>query len=421
MKRSEIIKYVIADSTVERHMMDNITGSKNFTDCEYLSLLYDIINNGNVKQDRTGTGTISVFGRQVRFDMKEGFPLLTSKKVSSKNVLIELFWFLGKHMKSEYYRQFGLTNAKYLVDNNCMIWCGDLFKAYQNDLNNVIARGDYESVYRYNPSWFKPSLTDGLPLLLEYDYFIDKLKSSDDFCKRWGNLGKVYGHQWNRFGEYEGNTDDFFEGTDQIAKLIKQLRDNPDSRRIMLNAWNPNDLHDMVLPPCHYGFQLYTRELSYQERFELASHHVYAGGGMIREGLSGSLFYKGEEQDMKTFDEHNIPKRAISLMWNQRSVDTPLGLPYNIASYGFLLHMFAKVVNMVPEELVGNLGDTHIYLDQLDGVKKQLSNETFRLPTLQIGGWGQEEKFKTMTDFDLEDFRLFDYKNAGTVKYPLSN
>ena len=199
--------------------------------------------------------------------------------------------------------------------------------------------------------------------------FINKIKTDDEFAKKWGSLGKIYGYQWRRWANYTG--DEINEGTyemtnepiDQISELIRQLKDNPDSRRLLISAWNPAEVDDCVLPPCHYGFQVYTRELSRLERIQLGLKAGWKPKGYIE---------NFEHEDLNGW---NIPTRAISLMWNQRSVDSFLGLPFNIASYGLLLELIAKAVNMVPDQLIGNLGDVHLYSNHIEQAKEQIGRE----------------------------------------------
>ena len=293
----------------------------NNLDKQYIDLLQDILENGVTKSDRTGTGTLSVFGRQIRHKMSEGFPLLTTKKMPFRLIATELMWFLR-----------GDTNIKYLVDNDCHIWDGDAYKRYSNHFIG------YEDV---------PNK----------ELFIEQIKTDDEFAKKWGNLGPVYGKQWRNWEGLNSNTD-------QIANLINDLKTNPDSRRLMVSSWNVGELNQMTLPPCHYGFQVYTRELSLTERRNLVTLEKYESvynGGDSRNTLSHS-----------EIDQWGYPIRAISLMWNQRSVDTFLGLPFNIASYGLLLEIIAKEVNMVPEELIGNLGDVHLYSNHIEQAKEQI-------------------------------------------------
>ena len=315
----------------------------NKLDKTYTDLLQDILDNGVTKQDRTGTGTISVFGRQIRHDMKDGFPLLTTKKMPWKSIVTELLWFLR-----------GDTNIKYLVDNGCNIWTGDAKKNYDKHFSEYWTSGD-------NPPKFNN---------ISNEEFEKRIKDDNEFAKKWGELGPIYGKQWRDWGskkEYGQGESIMYGGIDQIQNLINDLKTNPDSRRLMVNAWNVGELDQMVLPPCHYGFQVYTRELKYHER------RAYRAK-LVREG---KIPFDGEPigDDFEDLDKHNIPTRAISLMWNQRSVDTFLGLPFNIASYGLLLEIIAKEVNMVPEELIGNLGDVHLYSNHIEQAKKQIGRD----------------------------------------------
>jgi thymidylate synthase len=295
----------------------------NNLDSRYQVLLEDILYWGVQKTDRTGTGVTSVFGRQIRHKMSEGFPLLTTKKMAWKQIVSELLWFLT-----------GQTNIAFLHKYNNHIWDGDYIKSGRDD----------------------------------------------------GDLGPIYGHQWRNWGGWKEVkfTDEKDEngylkpthikhsGIDQIDDLIKQLKSNPDSRRLMVSAWNVGDLDKMVLPPCHYGFQIYTQE---------------------REG-----------------------KRYISLMWNQRSVDTFLGLPFNIASYGLLLHIIANEVDMIPDELIGNLGDVHLYTNHIEQAKEQMSRTPYKLPTLKT-----EVKIDGICCATPDDFILEGYQHHPRIKAPLSN
>ena len=319
----------------------------NTLDLNYQNLLTDIISNGVNKEDRTGTGTISIFGRQIHHKMSDGFPLLTTKKMPFKTIVTELLWFLR-----------GDTNIKYLVDNNCHIWDGDAYKNYKTKTEIMMGHGFHGT-------------------LLSQEQFINKIKTDDEFAKTWGELGPVYGKQWRKWreGKYtnewvvdgleipDGPTY-WKEGIDQIANLINDLKTNPDSRRLLVSSWNCSDLDQMVLPPCHYGFQVYTRELSLEERENLMDK-IY---GLTKET-------RIVPWNILDINKANIPTRAISLMWNQRSVDTFLGLPFNIASYGLLLEIIAKAVNMVPDELIGNLGDVHLYSNHVEQAKEQIGRE----------------------------------------------
>ena len=329
----------------------------NKLDKDYQSLLKDVLENGVKKEDRTGTGTISVFGRQIRHKMSDGFPLLTTKKMAFKTMVTELLWFLK-----------GDTNIKYLVDNGCNIWNGDAYKKYAD---------------QFVPGWHGPRYTQ--------EQFIELIKTNDAFARDWGELGPIYGKQWREWKTESiikttlkdplSGEDTYVNGTkyiDQIKNLINDLKTNPDSRRLMVNAWNVGELDQMTLPPCHYGFQVYTRLTTREEK-------------IVNPGKY----------------------RAISLMWNQRSVDTFLGLPFNIASYGTLLMLLAEECNMIPGELIGNLGDTHLYKNHIDQANKQCGRQSYDLPTIELSN------VDTINgEFDYE---IKGYKSHPTIKAPLSN
>jgi len=374
----------------------------NKLDNDYKELLLDIMTNGVKKNDRTKTGTLSVFGRQIRHKMSEGFPVITTKKMYWKGIVTELIWFLR-----------GDTNIKFLVDNDCHIWDGDAYKRYVNHWGDPIDPVNFELYTRLDLHPNKRIFTK--------EEFINKIKTDDEFAKSWGELGPIYGKQWRRWTKYEQNTkvDGVYDEAiiDQIQNLINDLKTNPDSRRLMVNAWNVGELDNMVLPPCHYGFQVWTRELSDEERIKL----------FVK--LENPKGYEGEKitdtvQERLTIN--NIPTRAISLMWNQRSIDTGLGLPYNITSYALLLTILGKMTNMIPEELIGNLGDTHIYSDHIDGLKEQLTREPYQLPTLKINSgnenWHLLELDEVLNTLDPSStFKLENYQSHPTIKLPLSN
>jgi thymidylate synthase len=366
----------------------------NNLDKQYQQLLQDIIDYGVEKKDRTGTGTKSIFGYTIRHNMKDGFPLLTTKRMAWKSIVTELLWFLQ-----------GDTNIKYLVDNGCHIWDGD---AYKNYLNVTKHEFQLNSAMSGHPHFNLKTKED----------FIEKIKTDERFAKEYGELGPIYGKQWRQWQGWVDVPDvsAFFKGSlwfDQIQRLIHMLKTEPDSRRLMVNAWNVADLDKMVLPPCHYGFQVYTRELSHQERSDLKNSPPYnygkpANGKLINERL---------------LDSNNVPTRAISLMWNQRSVDTFLGLPFNIASYGLLLTLLGKLVNMVPEQVIGNLGDTHLYLNHIEQATEQKSRQSYELPWVELNF---DFKFKDgyivdWGNINVSDIELVNYLSAPSLKAPLSN
>jgi len=296
----------------------------NKLDEQYRGILAELLYNGKEKGDRTGTGTLSKFGMQIRHKMSDGFPLLTTKKMAVKTMMTELKWFLK-----------GDTNIKYLVDNGCNIWNGDAYKNYKN----------YET-YAIDNSY-------GVDVL-SMEEFINKIKTNDEFAAKWGELGPIYGKQWRDW-----------DNIDQIDNLLFQLVANPDGRRLMVSAWNVGEMNDMVLPPCHYGFQCY------------------------------------------------VADGKLSLMWNQRSVDTFLGLPFNIASYGMLLMLLCEETGYKPGDLIGNLGDVHLYNNHVEQAKEQISRDGFNLPTI---------KLSNVDILNGEfDYELIDYQSATSIKAPLSN
>ena len=294
---------------------------------QYQGILRKLVLYGKEKGDRTGTGTLSYFGDQIRHNMADGFPLLTTKKMAIKTMMTELKWFLK-----------GDTNIKYLVDNNCHIWDGDAYKAYPH----------------------KDELTQ--------KEFIQRIKTDDEFAKVWGELGPIYGKQWRDWHSQKFNVakgEGYLLQIDQIAKLIVDIKKNPDSRRLMVSAWNVGEIEEVVLPPCHYGFQCYV-------------------------------------QDGK-----------LSLMWNQRSCDTFLGIPFNIASYATLLLLLCEETGLEAGELIGNLGDVHLYKNHVQQAKEQIVREPFPLPTIELsnvnilnGEW---------------DYEVKGYEYHPTIKAPLSN
>ena len=295
---------------------------------QYLDLLRRIKDEGVVKSDRTGTGTKSVFGHQMRFDLSEGFPLLTTKKVFLKGVIHELLWFLS-----------GDTNIKYLVENGVHIWDNDAYR-YYNEL--CIKHGV-------------------LPVSRE-DFLAAAGIDSPIEGYRFGDLNHVYGYQWRHWDKSE-------EGSfvDQVAQVIETIKRNPDSRRMIVSAWNVAEVEDMALPPCHVLFQFY------------------------------------------------VADGRLSCQLYQRSADTFLGVPFNIASYALLTMMIAQVCGLKAGEFVHTLGDTHLYLNHLEQVDEQLSREPRSLPTMHLN-----PEVKSVFDFRYEDFTLEGYDPHPTIKAPMS-
>jgi thymidylate synthase len=325
-----------------------------------------------------------------------------------KTMVTELLWFLR-----------GDTNIKYLVDNDCHIWDGDAYKNYVKWIESPESQDNKLEIVKIPESqeiFIKTIKGD--------DEIVRKMGSRycENFTKQWGELGPIYGKQWRSWEVYNNDDGPPYLDVDQIQNLINDLKTNPDSRRLMVNAWNVAKLDHMVLPPCHYGFQVYTRELSNERRYNIWFNNNYETG-MER-------FF--DPNNLPDFDNpyyQPTPKRSISLMWNQRSVDTFLGLPFNIASYGLLLSLIAKEVNMVPDELIGNLGDTHLYLNHIEQAKEQISREPFKnLPTLKfspIPSAHFEHHLDSFEDFIKElqphQFIIDGYECHPTIKAPLSN
>lgn len=365
---------------------------KNSVDRQYFNLISKILEEGCVKVNRTGMNALSIFDYTMKFDMNEGFPLLTSKKMFTKGITHELIWFLR-----------GETNIKYLVDNDVHIWDGDAYKSYVNNRKKYIRSEGNRSELAIE------SLEK--QLILSKEDFIDKIKIDNSFAKVYGDLGPIYGRQWRKWGGYksnfvsdgDGNIKMFCVGEiDQISNLINDLKNNPDSRRLMVSAWNVAEIDQMTLPPCHYGFQCYTSEISIVDRRKIWC-----------DSINKDISY-ADDFENSDLDKINIPKRRLSLKFNMRSVDCGLGLPFNIASYGLLLHLLSREVNMIANELIFSGGDCHIYLNHIDQVKSQLNNQTFTLPKISLTN-------KSINDLKFEDIEIVGYVSSGSVKMPLSN
>ena len=295
---------------------------------QYLNLLEKKMTEGIDKGDRTGVGTRSIFGAQLRFDLRKGFPLLTTKKVFLKGIIHELIWFVR-----------GDTNLKYLVEQEVKIWNEWPYQKYL-EANNLA-----QKYPKYSKEW--------LEKMAEY---IEKIKTDDQFAKKWGDLGPIYGKQWRDFG-----------GVDQLKDIIERIKSNPNDRRMIVSAWNPPEISEMALPPCHCFYQFY------------------------------------------------VAQGKLSLLMYQRSCDTFLGVPFNIASYALLLMMISQVTKLKAGEFIHVLGDTHIYLNHFEQVKEQLKREIRELPTMKIN-----KKVKNIEDFQYEDFTLENYNPHPSIKAPIA-
>ena len=342
----------------------------NNVDKQYLDLLQDILDNGTYKKTRAGY-VKSVFGRMLKFNLKEGFPILTTKKVFTKGIIHELLFFLK-----------GDTNIKYLVDNNVHIWDDDAYRHYLDICNVEIPLSKEEFIEAV-----KEEKTFA---------FIDKERKDILHYYKAGDLGKVYGHQWRNQGE---------KHIDQIKNIIEMLKTNPDDRRMICMAWNANDFDEMALPPCHYGFQVYTRELTPTERLEWLWEH------------SNGEYDEWKSPTKTSLDDLGVPTRELCLMWMQRSVDYGLGWCFNLVSYSILLCMIAQCVNMTVGEVCCSLGDVHIYENHLEGLKEQFTRDPFKykLPKLELN-----PNIKDIDKFTYDDIKLIDYESYPSIKLPLS-
>ncbi|WP_017472154.1 thymidylate synthase [Amphibacillus jilinensis] len=312
---------------------------------EYLNLCQSILNEGYKKNDRTNTGTYSIFGAQMRFDLSKGFPLLTTKKVNFKLIASELIWFLR-----------GDTNIQYLLKNNNNIWNEWAFKRWMES-------SDYQG----------PDMTDfgnrslvdpefNAQYQLEMEKFKQQIINNNDFAKKYGELGPVYGKQWRAWQSSKGET------IDQIANVIESIKHHPDSRRHIVSAWNPEDVpKNMALPPCHALFQFY------------------------------------------------VADGKLSCQLYQRSADVFLGVPFNIASYALLTHLIAHECGLAVGEFVHTLGDAHIYQNHVDQVKTQLTRDCFPLPTLTIN-----DKLSSIFDIELADISIDNYQSHPAIKAPIA-
>ena len=368
----------------------------NNVDKQYLDIVRDILDKGTKKQTRAGE-VLSVFDRTMRFDLKDGLPLLTTKKVFTKGCIFELLWFLS-----------GNTNIKYLLENNVNIWTDDAYRYYKELCEKHNINAAYLTVKIVNKEEFIKKTLNG-----DTEEFILVIDEDDVYKEKlikyhFGDLGDVYGKQWRRFG---------ISQFDQIQHIVEMLLTNPDDRRMLCVAFNPDVLYSAescALPPCHVMFQFYTRELTHQERLDWYNKNYIEN---INNDNLYSVVLEESESD-ESLDELNVPKRELSLSFWCRSQDFPLGTPFNILSYSLLTYMMCKIVNMVPGELIYHGGDCHIYTNQIEGIKEQLKrNGSDKLPKLKFT---EGKEFKNITDFVYEDFIIENYYPDPVIKFPLS-
>jgi thymidylate synthase len=361
----------------------------NNTDLEYQRLLRLILEKGKVKKNRTGVDTIGVFGAQARFNLAEGFPLLTTKKMAVKAITHELLWFIK-----------GDTNIKYLVDNNCNIWNGDCYRKYKENYAKHPTVNDVNS--------------DGTPF--DKELFIHQIKTDANFAAKWGDLGQgTYGQMWRSFPYFTteaGHQHEMYrlvEGkVDQLQKVINKLKTNPDDRRMIVSAWHPYWVDHCALPPCHCLFHFNTEELTLEERKQL----YYKDGKYENWHKKGGLLFPAGES---AFDDAGVPKRRLNCLLYQRSCDTFLGVPFNIASYGLLTSMVAHTVGMVAGEFVHTYGDLHIYSNHIEQCKEQLTRQPLALPKLWLN-----PEVKNLFDFTINDIRIEDYNSHPAIKGEVS-
>lgn len=362
-------------------------------DSIYLSLVKEIQENGYLKNTRSGL-VKSIFGYQFKISLSDGLPLLTTKKMFYKGILIELIWFLR-----------GDTNIKYLIDNNVNIWNDDAYRWYLTLINK---HNNLCKIHNQNNLIIE---------LLNKDIFLEKVKNNeyiriannedffDETCNslneaiiyKYGDLGDVYGKQWRKYG---------ISSRDQVQEIIDKLKTNPDDRRLLCIAYNPDTLDKIALPPCHIMFQFYTRELNEYERLNI-----------LKTKYQISIDNLSEEKLKILLDKYNVEKRELSLLWYQRSVDVGLGLPFNIASYSMLTYIIANIVHMIPGNVIASLGDCHIYENHNDGLNKQLLNNPnkFDLPKFVI-----KKQINDINNITFNDFSVENYESFETIKLPLS-
>lgn len=375
-------------------------GIDNHVDEQYLNLVNEILEKGVEKDTRAGK-TLSLFGKQLRFNLKEGLPMLTTKKMFAKGVIHELLWFLK-----------GDTNIKYLVDNGVHIWDDDAYRYYLTlvDKHNEATQTEPEydwfkrtAITKLSKEEFIEKVKEGAKAWIIVDkkaYIMSSLPNAFEYEYQFGDLGPVYGHQWRNWN-----------GIDQVKELIGKLRNNPDDRRLMISAWNVAAIPDMALPPCHYSCQFYTKEMTFKERKQ------WAIDNKIKFEHYDCYSNPSDEEIVEMFDKAGVPQRKLSCMWNQRSVDCGLGWSFNLLSYSILTHMIAQCVNMDVDEVIFSGGDVHVYKNHIEPLKEQLSRNPhlYALPTLKLN-----PNITEINDFTYEDIKIVGYESYPTIKMPLS-
>ncbi len=391
---------------------------------QYIDLLKRIIKEGKEKSDRTGTGTVSIFGHQSSYDLSKGFPLLTAKKTYTRGVIIELLWFLGNHMSDERYGKLPMTNIKYLVDNNVNIWNEWAHKGmieYQQSARaKIMAEYPNENLAPLTP--------------ISIEEFTERIKNEEGFAEKWGDLGSIYGQQWRRwqFTEFIQKDEKGVQArtghADQINWILHMLRTKPEDRGIIVSAWNVGELDHMALRPCHAMFQFYTEELTREER----NLHI------IAQEARGEFRVLWSDEELNAL---NVPKYKLSLQLYQRSADTFLGVPFNVASYSILVHMIAQLTNMVPGKFIHSFGDAHIYVNhktQVNELFKRISPE-FQNVSEPIDFWADHSlldkvgddwpalpelylnpEILNIEDFTLEDIKIKNYKPLPKIEAPIA-
>jgi thymidylate synthase len=367
----------------------------NNTDKQYLDLVNLVLNEGEAKEDRTGVGTIGVFGHQMRFKMSEGFPLLTLKKTHHPAIVHELLWFLNS--MPEQYNKYGNTNIKYLVDNNCNIWNEWAYECYTKHCSKM-EEPDMDLLIE--------ETQESRLRVMTQNEFIQRIKDDNAFALFWGELGPIYGRQWTAW-ENIGN-DQSVSWINQIDVAINKIKTFPEDRGIIVSAWNVSQLGQMALRPCHTMFQFYAVKMSLDDKVKYMNKNY-----PLFNEFGWDL--RDEEYLKEVEFEYQIPKYKLSLQLYQRSCDIGLGLPFNIASYALLLEMVAQVTGMVANEFIHTIGDAHIYSNHVEKLSWIKNREGFNLPKLQLN-----KKIKNITDFRFEDINIEDYQSGKGILLPVA-